>query len=178
MLRVAGVAILLPAVAAAQKTTYDYDKTAPFATYKTYAFKTGAATGDPLVDARVVAALEYELALKGLSKTDRAPDVYVLFHMSFDKEKDISTYSLGPAYGGYGWGWGFGWGSTHTDVRVREILVGTLVVDVVDAQRQQVAWRGLATKEIDPTAEPGERDRAIAKALAKIMRHYPPGSDD
>ena len=178
MLGLAGLAVMLPALAAAQNTTYDYDKTAPFTQYRTYALKAGASSGDRLVDARIIAALEDQLTLKGLSKVTDSPDVYVLFHMAFDKEKDISTYSTGPAYGGYGWGWGWGWGSTTTDVRVREILVGTLAIDVVDAKRQQVVWRGLGTKEVDTDAEPGERDKTITKAVTKILRHYPPGVDD
>jgi hypothetical protein len=178
MLRLAGLAVMLPSLAAAQNTTYDYDKTAPFAQYRTYALKTGASAGDPLVDARIIAALEDQLTLKGLSKVSASPDVYVLFHLALDKEKDISTYSVGPLYGGYGWGWGRGWGSTATDVRVREILVGTLAIDIVDAQRQQVVWRGLGTKEVDTDAKPGERDKLITKAVTKILRHYPPKLDD
>ena len=179
-LGLAGLAVLLPALAAAQKTTYDFDRTAPFTEYRTYAFKDGTSTGDSLVDARIVKALEDQLTLKGLSKTKTMPDVYVVFHMAYDKEQDISTFSSAPLYGGYGWGWGRGWGSTYTDVRVKEILVGTLAVDIVDASRQKVAWRGLGTKEVDTDASPEERDKSITKAVTKIMRHYPPeaeGSD-
>jgi hypothetical protein len=178
ILGIAGLAVMLPALAAAQKTSYDYDKTAPFTQYLTYAFKEGDSTGDPLVDARIVAAIEGQLAMKGLIKTGISPDVYVLFHLALDKEKDISTFSTGPVYGGYGWRWGGGWGSTTTDVRVREILVGTLAIDVVDARRKQVVWRGLGTKEVDTDADPADRDKSIAKAVGKIMRNYPPVSDD
>ena len=175
--RILGLACLVaivPAIAAAQKTTYDFDKTAPFAQYRTYALEQGTPTGNDLIDKRIVAALEAQLALKGFRKVDVAPDVYVLFHMAFEKEKDISTYSTGPIYGGYGWGWGGGWGATSTDVRVREILVGTLAIDIVDASRKQVAWRGLGTKEVDTDAKPEKRDTNINKAVEKILKNYPP----
>lgn len=182
VLGVAGLAVMLPAFAAAQKTTYDYDKTARFTEYRTYAFKAGTSTGDRLVDGRIVAALEGQLALKGLSKTSVSPDVYVLFGMAYEKETDISTYSLAPFYGGYGWGWGvgwgWGWGPTTTEVRVREILVGTLTIDVVDARRQQVVWHGLGIEEVDTDDDPEERDEDIAEAVAKIMRRYPPTAGD
>ena len=178
LLGAAGLAVLLPALAVAQKTTYDYDKTAPFTAYRTYALTQGTSSGDPLVDARIVAALEDQLTLKGLSKTNVSPDVNVLFHVAFDKEQDISSYSTGPIYGGFGWGWGGGWGSTTTNVRVREIVVGTLAIDIVDAKRKQVVWRGLGTREVDTDADSADRDKSIAKAVAKIMRHYPPVSDD
>jgi len=91
-----------------------------------------------------------------------------------DKQKDISAYSTGPMYGAYGYGWGGGWGSTTTDVRVRDILVGSLAVDMVDAKKKQIAWRGLGTKEIDTGAKPEKRDKNIASAVTKILKNYPP----
>jgi hypothetical protein len=165
---------VLPAIAAAQKTTYDFDKTAPFASFKSYALKDGTATGNPLIDTRVIAAIETQLAAKGFVRNDAAPDVFVLFHVAYDEQKDISSFSSGPMYGGYGWGWGGGWGTTTTDVRVREIIVGTLAIDIVDAGRKQVVWRGLGTKEIDTNAKPEKRDQNIAKAVEKIFKNYPP----
>jgi hypothetical protein len=173
-LALACVAAMLPAVAAAQKTTYDFDKSAPFVQYRTYALRDGTPTGSDLVDQRIVAAIEAQLSAKGLVRNDTAPDVFVLFHMALDKQKDISTYSTGPMYGGYGWGWGGGWGTTTTDVRVRDIVVGTLAIDIVDAQKKQVVWRGLGTKEVDTMAKADKRDKNIAKAVEKIMKNYPP----
>jgi len=165
---------LVPAIAAAQKTTYDFDKTAPFSMFKTYAFKDGTPSGQPLIDQRIVAALETELKAKGFTKNDANPDVFVLYHVAMDKQKDISAYSSGPMYGAYGYGWGGGWGSTTTDVRVRDILVGSLAVDMVDAKKKQIAWRGLGTKEIDTGAKPEKRDKNIASAVTKILKNYPP----
>src|SRR5215204_1983446 len=51
-----------------------------------------------------------------------------------------------PGSGGYGWGWGGA--PITTDVRARDILVGTLTIDVVDAKRNQLAWRGLGSKRV------------------------------
>jgi hypothetical protein len=164
----------LPAIAAAQKTTYDYDKTATFTQFKTYSWKEGTPTKNELLDKRLVAAIEDQMAKKGMVKNDTAPDVFVVFHIAFDQQKDISSYSTGPMYGGYGYGWGGGWGSTTTDVRVREILVGTLAVDIIDANKKAVAWRGLGTKEIDTNAKPEKRDQNINKAVEKIFKNYPP----
>ena len=164
----------LPAIAAAQKTTYDYDKTATFAQFKTYSWQDGTPTKNELIDKRLVAAIDAQMKAKGLVRSDTAPDVFVVFHIAFDEQKDISTYSTGPMYGGYGYGWGGGWGSTTTDVRVREILVGTLAVDIIDAKRKAVAWRGLGTKEINTNAKPEKRDENITKAVEKIFKNYPP----
>ena len=75
---------LVPAIAAAQKTTYDFDKSAPFATFKTYAMKDGTKTGNELIDKRLVAAIEAQMAAKGFTKNDSNPDVVVVFHIAFD----------------------------------------------------------------------------------------------
>jgi hypothetical protein len=173
-LALAAITLALPAMAAAQKTTYDFDKTARFAEYKTYSMKDGTPTGNPLIDKRIVAAIETQLAAKGFVRNDSSPDVMVLYHVAYDEQKDISSYSTGPMYGGYGYGWGGGWGSTTTNVRVREILVGTLAVDMVDAQQKQIVWRGLGSKEIDTNAKPEKRDSNINKAVEKIFKNYPP----
>src|SRR4030095_10048158 len=68
----------LPAVAAAQKTTYDFDKTAPFAQFKTYSMKSGTPTKNPLMDNRIQAAIETQLAAKGFVRNDAGPEHFVL----------------------------------------------------------------------------------------------------
>jgi hypothetical protein len=168
--------VLAPVLMLAQKTSYDYEKSANFTAFKTFAFKDGTAVGQPLIDNRIVAAIEAELAAKGITKTESDPDLFVVYHMAFDKEKDISTYSsgYGGGYGPYGWGWGGGWagGSTHT--QVRDILIGTLVIDMADARKGQMVWRGVGEKEIDTRAKPEKRDKNINNAVKKILKNYPP----
>jgi hypothetical protein len=168
--------LLVPALAIAQKTSYDFDKTADFSTYKTYAMKEGTPVGQQLIDDRIVAAIESQLAAKGLTKAASDPDVVVVYHVAFDKQKDISTFSsgYGGGYGPYGYGWGGGWGGTTTSTQVRDILVGTMVIDMADAKKKQVVWRGMGVKEVDTTAKPEKRDKSINNAVTKIFKNYPP----
>ena len=173
----AALALLLaPAVIVAQKTSYDYEKTANFAGFKTYAFKDGTPVGQQLIDARIVSAIETQLAAKGLTKAASDPDVFVVYHMAFDKEKDISTYSsgYGGGYGAYGWGWGGGWAGGTTTTQVRDILVGSLVIDIADARKGQLVWRGMGVKEVNTQANPEKRDKSINNAVQKIFKNYPP----
>jgi len=163
---------LTPVAAYAQKTTYDYDKTATFADYKTYALKEGTPVGNELIDQRIITAIETQLAAKGLKKTEASPDVFVAYHLAFDKQKDISAWSTGS--GPYGWGYGGGWGMTTTDVRVYEILVGTMVIDMAEAKGNRMVWRGVGTKEVDTEAKPEKRDKKINEAVTKILKNYPP----
>jgi len=174
LLTVLSAILLAPALMLAQKTSYDFDKATDFKSFKTYGFKDGTKVGQPLIDNRIVTAIETELASKGLTKSEGNPDVWVVYHVAFDKQKDISTYSSGGGYGPYGWGWGGGWagGSTHTSVR--DILVGTLVIDMADAKKNQMVWRGMGVKEVNTQANPEKRDKSINEAVKKILKNYPP----
>ena len=172
--------VLAPAVLLAQKVSYDYNKSANFASFKTYAQKDGTKVGQPLIDDRIVAAIDTELAAKGLKKVESDPDVVVVYHVAFDQEKDISTYSsgYGGGYGPYGYGWGGGWGGMGTtSTQVRDILIGTLVIDIIDAKqggKGQMAWRGMGVKEVNTQANPEKRDKSINSAVEKIFKNYPP----
>lgn len=177
MLPIAMAAVLLaPALAAAQKVSYDYEKSANFAAFKTFALKEGTPVGQPLIDQRIVAAIEAELTAKGLTKSETNPDLVVVYHIAFDKQKDISTFSsgYGGGYGPYGYGWGGGWAGGTTQTQVRDILIGTLVVDIADAQKKQMVWRGMATKQVDAQTKPEKRDKNIANAMKKIFKNFPP----
>jgi hypothetical protein len=166
---------LAPALAMAQKTTYDFDKTGDFANYKTYAQKDGTKVGQPLIDDRITAAIDAQMAAKGFTKSEN-PDVVVVYHVAFDKQKDISTYSsgYGGGYGAYGYRYGGGWAGGTSTTQVRDILVGTLVIDMADVKKGQVVWRGMGVKEVNTTAKPDKRDKSINSAVEKIFKNYPP----
>ena len=164
--------LLVPAIAFAQKTSYDFDKNADFTKYKTYTLKEGTPVGDPLIDRRIIEAIGVELAAKGLSRNDTNPDLVVVYHVAFDKKQDIQTFSTGIGYGPYGYGWGGGWGTT--DVRVIEILMGTLVIDLADSTKKEMVFRGIGVKEVNVQAKPEKRDKSISEAVKKILKNYPP----
>lgn len=172
--------VLTSTLAMAQDVTYDFDKTANFAGYKTYALKEGTPVGQKLIDDRIIGAIDAAMAAKGFTKAADNPDVVVVYHVAFDKQKDISTFSsgYGGGYGPYGYGYGGGWGGGTTTTQVRDILVGTLVIDIADAGHKQVVWRGMGTKEIDTQAKPDKRDKSIKKAVDKIFKNYPPKKKD
>ena len=169
---VLALGLLLPAALLAQKTSFDYDKAVDFTAFKTYAQKDGTKVGDPFVDKRLVDSIDAELTAKGLTRNDANPDITVIYHVAFDKKQDISSYSTGMAYGPYGYGWGAGWGGT--EVRVREILQGTLIIDIADAKKKNLVFRGMGVKEVDVQAKAEKRDKNIAEAVKKIFKNFPP----
>ena len=154
--------LLAPVLVLAQKTSYDFDKSANFASFKTYAHKDGTKVGQELIDARILAAIDAQMAAKGFTVSESSPDVFVVYHVAFDKQQDISTYSTGYAGGG------------SSTTQVRDILIGTLVIDLADAKGGKLVWRGMGVKEVDTQAKPEKRDKSINNAVTKIFKNYPP----
>ena len=164
-----GCLTLLGTTALAQTVTCDYDHTANFATFRTYAWTSGTELADELNHARVVRAIDAVLAAKGLARVEPSanPDVLVAYHASFEKNLEITGSTDG--WGPFGLGGG-GLGSA----RVQPVLVGTLVVDISDARTKKIVWRSLTSSDITPTDKPESRDKDVAKATKKMFRNYPP----
>lgn len=154
---------------AAQSVTFDFDKTTDFSSLRTYAWVPGTNLPDALNHRRIVAAVDAQLAAKGLVKAAAAlaPDVLVAYHASFDRDLQVTGFSSG--WGGYRFP-----GSRSGIARTEEILTGTLIVDLVKASTRTIIWRGMATKDVDVDASPEKRDRNINRAAEKIFKHYPP----
>jgi hypothetical protein len=54
------------------------------------------------------------------------------------------------------------------------IYVGQLAVDMNDSRSDTLVWRGVASKTIDPMAKPDKGQKNLAKAVAKLLKNYPP----
>ena len=162
---------LLTTTAMAQDVTYDYDKGADFSGLKTYAWVRGTPVNDELNHKRIVNAIDAQLAAKGFTKVEAGanPDVLVAYHASFNRDLQVTGFNTG--WGGYRFGPG-GTGSARVD----QIVVGTLIVDLVDAAKKTIVWRGVATKDLDPNASPEKREKNINKAAEKLFKNYPPRS--
>ena len=158
------------AIVGAQRTSFDFDSTTDFSKFRTYAWTQGTPAGEHFLDKRIVSAIDAQLASKGLSKSETNPDVYVLYHLALGVQKTVNGIGNGP--GPYGWHGGLD--SFHA--RLDEIPVGGLVIDLVDASKRELVWRGVGVDEIDPQAKPEKRDAAIGKAVEKILKNYPPKS--
>ena len=175
------VSTLLPAAAMAQKVSYDYDRDQNFARLQTYAFKdiptketvaSQTTTYDaPFVKERIQEAVASQLEARGMRRDNEHPDVYVDTRQTFETRQDYTVYS--PYGWGWGYGWGYGWGPGYTDVQVRDIIVGTLTIDLRNAATGELVWRGVGVKTVHPTAKPERRDKRVVKVVAKIFKNYP-----
>jgi len=165
----AGVTLLVGTMTTAQSVTYDFDKTTDFSRFRTYTWVPGTNLNDEFNHSRIINAVSAQLALKGLTKVDATskPDLLVAYHASFDKDLEINGFTSG--WGGYRFG-----GPRSGSARTNEILIGTLVVDVVDAATKTIVWRGIATKDVDVKASPEKREKNINNAAERLFKNFPP----
>jgi hypothetical protein len=165
--------ILLAALVASSTVTagpsVDYDKAVDFTKYKTYAWKEGTPAPNPIMQKRIEEMIDQQLAALGLQKVESSPDVYVITHaeLSSEQQVDVSTFGYGGYYGWGGWGGGYG---TST-VSVRDVPVGTLIVDLVDAERNELAWRAMDSKFV--SENPEKNTRLVQKVVTKMFTKYP-----
>ena len=172
-------AAVLPATTAlAQQVNYDFDRSADFSKYKTFAYQVCMRIDNPLVDKRIVAGLENALALEGLTKAGGDADVNVTYHSSTTEDVVIDTTSWGYGYGpGWAWGhggygYGYGGGPVSSTTTIRKYTRGTLVIDIWDARTKELVWRGTANDTVSD--DPAKNDKKVQKALQKLFKQYPP----
>jgi hypothetical protein len=166
--------------AVAQDVRYNFDKEANFSGYKTFKWVPikGSAKLSDMVDKQIQAAFEAEFTKKGLSEvTSDTADLYIGYQAAISQEKEYSSYSSDFGYGGgYGRGWygGGGMGSTTTTGQTSTIYIGQLAIDMYDVAKKTLVWRGVASKTLDQKAKPEKQQKNLAKAIAKMLKNYPP----
>jgi Domain of unknown function (DUF4136) len=151
----------------AQKVNVDWDQTANFQGYGTYAWAKGTPAKNQLMDERIVAAVDKELTAKGLQKVAEgaSPSLLVTYHAAVNKQTQLDTTNMG----GYGWGWGGGGSATTT---VKEIPVGELIVDIGDPKTKKMLWRGTATETLSDN--PQKVADKIDKSVEDMFKKFPP----
>lgn len=173
-LAAAAVAALVSLVGCASiDITTDYDRSADFSSYKTFETQSGAEVKSQLVYDRFAEAVVETLTQKGLQHRSEGTDLLVVLHGRLSKQTQIDTTSYGYAYGGWGY-YGRGYGGGSTVSTVREVPVGTLIIDVVDAKAKKLVWQAVASHSLDPNASPETRERRIRDAVLEIFSRFPP----
>ena len=66
---------------------------------------------------------------------------------------------------------GAGFGSSTTTYSENDYTVGTLVMDIYDAETKSLIWQGVSQATIQENAE--KRDKTIPKKVKKLMAKYP-----
>ena len=149
---------------AAQDVRYNFMPGADFSKYRTYKWvNTGDAHPDQIMDAQIKQAVDSQLASKGMTKTDDdKADLYIGYQTTVNQETQWDAWGSRA--------FGMGWGSWTSST----ISVGTLVLDMYDPGTKQLVWTGQATKTINPSSNPEKNMKNLDKAIAKLLKNYPP----
>jgi hypothetical protein len=158
---------------------YDYDPGTDFNKFQTYQIYEDPIEGDaltknPLVRKRVFSGIEKALAAKGYTKSESDDaDFLVVTHAGIKDRMQVTDW------GGYGWyrpGWGYyggGYGGGYTNVSYYE--EANVVVNIVNLEKDELAWRGVATGTLsDPPRDQEKWQKRIDDTMAKILKNFPP----
>jgi hypothetical protein len=182
LIRLVLPALLLASAGFAQEVWYKYFPKADFSKYKTYKWVPIESTDqlDPLADQQLKAAVDAELAKKGLAKIEGAEaDLRIGYQVAFRKAMEWSAFTEMPGPGIYRSG-GSRWdcdpltrpiGTTTTTETLR---IGDFGLDMYDAAQRQLVWRGDAAKTIEADVTRDRRKKNIEKGVAKLLKDYPP----
>ena len=179
---------VLAGCASTFKATHDHDADHDFSNYQTFAWLSknpmkvaaGVPTVNPLLEPRIMSALETALVAKGYRWVAEAKsaDFAISFTIGSREEIKVDSYpsmSAGVGMGRHGhWGWGgayYGYGAT--EVSVRQYTKGMLAVDIFDVKERRPVWHSVATKTINES-DRENLDETIKAAVDAIVAGFPP----
>jgi Domain of unknown function (DUF4136) len=170
----------------AQTVKVNWQVSAPFTSYKTFAWQEPKNPGLPFYGQWVKPDVIAALNAKGLQQAarEKTPDLLVTYHIQGQETMDQTSegFDSGPGPWGGGWGWYGGWGdwgawpensTTYTSEQPREMVI--LTVDLVDANHKRLLWRGQATVENASNSEKGDA-KQTQQCVQKLFKSYPPKS--
>jgi len=177
MRKLLSLAAIVMLAACAKTPDVDYDKSVDFNTYKTFAWmpeatleNTGNYKISTLTEERVREAVTTQLQNQGMELSDiTKADVLINYHASVDKKIDVDTFNT--SYGSRWNYWGVGY---NTQTVTHQYDVGTLILDVVDQQSNQLIWRGAREGRLQKNQTPDERNETIKEVVTIILSEFPP----
>lgn len=159
---------LLACASFAQHVQTDYDRSANFSQYKTYSWEAVNTRNQLDVD-RIKNAVNADLTAKGWTQLPTGGSVRLMAIEATQNQQTLNTF-----YNGFGGGWrwrgGFGDSTTYVD----NYKVGTLVLDMFDAQSRKLLWRGAASDTLSDKADKNIKN--LNKGVQKMLKDFPPGS--
>jgi hypothetical protein len=154
----------------------DYDHEYDFSQYKSYRWaeetelaKTDVLAKNPLVYKRVQKAVDKDLQAKGFTREESGDtDFVVVAHAGTKDRMQINQY------GGYGGWYHPFWGPYGGYTDVSHYTEGSLVIDLVDSKKKELAWRGTGTGIVKDYKDSDKMQKDLDESVAKILASFPP----
>jgi len=162
------VVFVLLAGCSSIKVEHNYDDTVDFAPYQTYAFHDEETQVEGTLAPRVAVAravkdeIDSELSADGYRKVTDNPDFLVAFHVSV----------IDPVSASYNPGRYTAWGQGSS--MITTVSEGTLIVDIIDAESNELVWRGTASGGVERGGDSDKAAKKIHDAVHKVMAKFPP----
>jgi Domain of unknown function (DUF4136) len=180
VLLLAALFITTAGSAVGQDISFNFDKDANFLKFKTYEWVPSKepAPANELWDKQIKKTIDSEFAKKGLTRTDAGPaDLCIGYQAGIGTAKQVMSCNAGwvCVAGWYVSGcFSFGGTGGTTAGRTSTIYEGDLVLNVFDRQSHELVWCGVASKTLKSKAKPGKQQKNLEKAVAKLLKSYPP----
>jgi hypothetical protein len=152
---------------------------ANFTAYNTFGFpeQTGTDRGgySTLVTSYFKKAVRDQMEQRGYHYVDENPDLLVNFYAKVHERTDVRRDpSFSAAYGYYGYRYGLysAWPLYDDDIRTVTYPVGTANIDIVDAQKKQMIWEGVAQGVVSDE-DMNHPQESIARVVTELFARYP-----
>jgi hypothetical protein len=164
------------APAAAQQVYIDYNPTAKFGSYKTFAWhdtpQVSIYNQNPLNHSRIKHGFAYYLIKAGMVEDTESPDVFVTYYGEVDSEFEVNTLAAAGYNIPTDWEWDPYWGNaagTQTTTSTVQ-KAGTLVIDIWDIRTKEIIWRGTMTAVLNDN--PQKTAKKIEKGIKKMVEKW------
>jgi hypothetical protein len=158
--------------------TTDYDPTASFEDYRTYALESPANAPllSPSADAALRSALHENLTARGIHevRVNNKPDLAVVPHARLQQRHTREQYNHW-GYGVGGWPFGAGYygmwiGEPYPTTTIESYTEGTLILDFVETSHRTLVFRGTVKATVGNAKRTAEN---IGEAVEKIVATIP-----
>ena len=158
-------AFALGACSSAPTVSRDYDPQKDFTALKTWAWspeprktEVGEIEASNLTQERIRAAVQQELAAKGLQQVDpSSASLWVQYTA-------VRRVVAGPRYNS----------TIYSDEDLYLVDVSTIAIDMFTPTDKRLVWRGVGYRTIDPEMKPQDREARIHDVVREILQTFPP----
>ena len=156
----------------AQKVTSEVDKAAPFAEYRTFAFKPGLLMiggNEDQLNPILMDSLRRELNARALNEVQEKPSVYVTYYGTLGAITSSDSLNA-PAQGiRYDWGIPQGWSTVTSSTE----LQGSLLIEMADASTNKLVWMATVKGVLKNLGNPEKQKQKVPEVVSKAFLKYP-----
>lgn len=165
------VMMFLIAACTGIRVTTDYDRKADFGKYKTFNFakEVDKVKLSELNRRRLKDDIRTQMEARGY-QISTTPDLLVNVFLKGTTNYSANAYTTGFG-GGFGYWRGWGMGSSNTWVDVNKYTEGTMFVDVIDVQKKEMLWEGIAEGIYNPRTN--IKEEQLNNVVTRLFKEYP-----